>query len=110
MLAPDSFLPPVALLFFYLDAHGFCLGAENHGPTVEQCCVNIGGAFECKVAGPQDTRPVKPQNVSRQNPRHLEWKTDCVASRNQVRPPVDVDSDVVSGLRSQERQQRSSVG
>lgn len=109
MLAPDCLPLSVALLSFYLDSHWFRLCAENHGPAFEQGLVDVRRPFQGKVARPQGTGAIEPEDISWQDAGHLEREADRVADRDQVGPPVYVDGDVVARLGGQIWQQGLNV-
>lgn len=105
MFARNALGAAVAALRLDLDAQGLGLGAQDHGAALEQRRVDPRRALERVVARAQHRRPVQPQDVPRQHPRHLERQPHPVPRRDQVREPVDVRRHVVVRLRAQEGQQ-----
>lgn len=122
MLALDRPHPPVPPLRLLLGPQRLRLDTHNRRAALKQPLVNGGdvlraaglvGALgqgavarpEGVVAGTQHRRAVEPQHVAGDHARHQKGQADRVAGGDEVRTAVDVDGDVVRGLRAQERQE-----
>lgn len=102
MLAPNAPGATGALLLLGGDADGLELGAGHDGAALEEPVVDVGIALEGEVAAADDGGAVEAEDVARDDAGHAEGEADGVARGDEVRPPVDVDGDVMARLGGQE--------